>query len=138
MKTFIIQNKKHIRLQSIVLVMLMFAFYSTSVTAQNGSSKTTITVKGKINSEFGPLANVSIYLKNSNEGTVSKKDGTFTFPSALKAGDVLIFSYLGFEKQAITITNSSNYLDVFMKEAPIDVLSAPNSNRPYKSKRPKS
>ena len=29
-------------------------------------------------------------------------------------------------------------LEIFMKEAPIDVLSAPNSNRPYKSKRPKS
>ena len=138
MKTFIIQNKKHIRLQSIVLVMLIFAFYSTSVTAQNGSSKTTITVKGKINSEFGPLANVSIYLKNSNEGTVSKKDGTFTFPSALKAGDVLIFSYLGYEKQSVVIKTNSNYLEIFMKEAPIDVLSAPNSNRPYKSKRPKS
>ena len=120
-----------------VLLLMGFLFAATflcnSLQAQNKS----VTVKGLINSDIGPLDGVSIYLKNSKTGTVSKGDGSFTFPSQLKTGDILIFSYLGYEKQSIVITETSTYLDIFMKEAPIDVLSAVNNNKRYKSKRPK-
>ena len=78
---------------------------------------------------------MSIYLKNSKTGTVSKADGSFTFPSQLQAGDVLIFSYLGYEKKSLIINVTSTYLEILMKEAPIDVLSAVNSNKRFKSKR---
>lgn len=133
MKTLAIVQK------SIILtsVILFTSLISNPLTAQNNTQET-LSVKGIINSDIGPLSSVSIYLKNSKTGTVSKSDGTFSFPSKLKLGDVLIFSYLGYEKQEIIIRPSSSYLDIFLKEAPIDVLSAVNTNRPFKSKRSKS
>lgn len=134
MKTLAIVRK------SIVLISIILLTFLTSnpLTAQNNSAQETLSVKGIINSDIGPLSSVSIYLKNSKTGTVSKSDGTFSFPSKLKLGDVLIFSYLGYEKQEVIIKPSSSYLDIFLKEAPIDVLSAINTNRPFKSKRSKS
>ncbi|WP_299113520.1 carboxypeptidase-like regulatory domain-containing protein [uncultured Winogradskyella sp.] len=120
-----------------VLLLMGFLFLATFLCNPLQAQSKSITVKGIVNSEIGPLEGVSIYLKNSKTGTVSKADGSFTFPSQLKAGDVLIFSYLGYDKQSIIITETSTYLDIFMKEAPIDVLSAVNNNKRYKSKRPK-
>lgn len=110
---------------------LLTTILSNPLQAQDKS----ITVKGVINSEISPLDGVSIYLKNSKTGTVSKADGSFTFPSQLQAGDVLIFSYLGYEKKSLIINVTSTYLEILMKEAPIDVLSAVNSNKRFKSKR---
>ena len=107
---------------------LLTTILSNPLRAQDKS----ITVKGVINSEIGPLDGVSIYLKNSKTGTA---DGSFTFPSQLQAGDVLIFSYLGYEKKSLIINVTSTYLEILMKEAPIDVLSAVNSNKRFKSKR---
>ena len=120
-----------------VLLLMGFLFVATFLYNPLQAQNKSITVKGIVNSDIGPLDGVSIYLKNSKTGTVSKADGSFTFPSQLKAGDILIFSYLGYDKQSIVITETSSYLDIFMKEAPIDVLSAVNSNKRYKSKRPK-
>ncbi|GGI56652.1 carboxypeptidase-like regulatory domain-containing protein [Winogradskyella haliclonae] len=120
-----------------VLLLMGFIFLATILCNPLQAQNKSITVKGIVNSEIGPLDGVSIYLKNSKTGTVSKADGSFTFPSQLKAGDVLIFSYLGYDKQSVVITETSSYLDIFMKEAPIDVLSAVNTNKRYKSKRSK-
>ena len=117
----------------ILSFLFLTAILCSSLQAQNKS----VSVKGVINSEIGPLDGVSIYLKNSKTGTVSKTDGSFTFPSQLKVGDVLIFSYLGYEKQSLTVKETSTYVEIFMKEAPIDVLSTVNTNKRFKSKRPK-
>ncbi len=121
-----------------VLLIMGFLFVATFLYSPLLAQNKSVTVKGAIKSDIGPLDGVSIYLKNSKTGTVSKSDGTFSFPSKLKLGDVLIFSYLGYEKQEIIIKPSSSYLDIFLNEAPIDVLSAVNTNRPFKSKRSKS
>jgi len=124
---------KYILYKSLFLIgfILLTTILSNPLQAQDKS----ITVKGVINSEIGPLDGVSIYLKNSKTGTVSKADGSFTFPSQLQADDVLIFSYLGYEKKSLIINVTSTYLEILMKEAPIDVLSAVNSNKRFKSKR---
>lgn len=119
------------------LFFLSFLFLSTILCSPLQAQEKSITVKGIINSDIGPLNGVSIYLKNSKTGTVSKGDGTFTFPEKLNIGDVLVFSYLGYEKQNLVINASSTYLDIFLKEEPIDVLSSVNSNKIYKSKRQK-
>lgn len=133
MKTLETQNKIK---KSITLLVLLFTL--TSISNNLNAQTRTVTIKGIINSDIGPLDSVSIYLKNSKTGTISKGDGTFTFPTQLKVGDVLIFSYLGYEKQSFVIKQTSSFLDIFMKEAPVDILSATNSNKPYKSKRSKS
>lgn len=117
------------------LFLLGFILLTTILSNPLQAQDKSITVKGVINSEIGPLDGVSIYLKNSKTGTVSKADGSFTFPSQLQEGDVLIFSYLGYEKKSLIINVTSTYLEILMKEAPIDVLSAVNSNKRFKSKR---
>ena len=119
------------------LLLIGFLLLTTILSNPLQAQDKTVTVKGVINSEIGPLDGVSIYLKNSKIGTVSKADGSFTFPSPLQVGNVLIFSYLGYEKQSLVVKETSTYLEIFMKEAPIDVLSAVNSNKRFKIKRPK-
>jgi len=119
------------------LFILSLLFLTTTLCNTLQAQNKSVTVKGVINSEIGPLDGVSIYLKNSKTGTVSKTDGSFTFPSKLQVGDVVIFSYLGYEKQSLTVKETSTYVEIFMKEAPIDVLSAVNNNKKFKSKRPK-
>jgi hypothetical protein len=119
------------------LFILSFLFLTAILCNPIQAQSKSVTVKGVINSEIGALDGVSIYLKNSKTGTVSKTDGSFTFPSQLKVGDILVFSYLGYEKQSLTVKETSTYVEIFMKEAPIDVLSAVNTNKRFKSKRPK-
>ena len=102
------------------------------------TAQQSLTVKGKVMSEKGVLSKVNIYLKNSKSGIVSKRDGSFTFPRALKANDVLVFSYLGYVTKEVTIDNDSSYIEVTLEESPIDVLSELSTDKPYKSKRNKS
>lgn len=56
-------------------------------------------VKGVVKSKDDglPMAGVNIYVKGGTEGTVSDSDGQFVFPRRLKEGEVLIFSFIGFE-----------------------------------------
>ena len=108
----------------------MLTLFSNNVIAQE-----TVNVSGIVKGESEPLADVSIYVKGSKTGTVSKSNGRFTYPSPIKIGDKLVFSFLGYTTKTITITSSSTNLEVLLEEAPIDVLSAPNTNAPYKSKR---
>ena len=58
------------------------------------------TIKGVVKSkEDGtPMPGANIYLKGSIElGTVSDANGQFVFPRKLKEGEVLIFSFIGFD-----------------------------------------
>lgn len=133
-------NKKKIKNNTYKngLILMSFFFLITLISNPLSAQEKNITVKGVVKSNAEPLDGVSIYLKGSTTGTISKANGSFTFPSKLKAGDILVFSYLGFTKQSIVITKDSANLDILMVESPIEVLSALNSNKPYKSKRPKN
>lgn len=136
MKTLALQQQrlKHIALSSVFFFM---AFLNTDLIAQNKAQKTTVEVKGMVKNNEGPLAGVNVYVKNSNTGTVTKANGSFKFSSKLAVGDTLIFSYLGYVKQAIVIKDNIDLSNIILKEAPLDVLSALNSNKAYKSKRRK-
>lgn len=55
------------------------------------------TLRGVVTStEEGLLPGVTVYLKGSDQGTVTDVNGQFEFPQKLKAGDVLVFSFIGF------------------------------------------
>ncbi|MFD1062215.1 carboxypeptidase-like regulatory domain-containing protein [Winogradskyella litorisediminis] len=133
MKTLQAQNQKFLKAAAAFVLLFAVSLFTNSINAQTE----TIEVKGVVTSEVGPLDGVNIYLKNSSVGTVSKSNGSFAFREPLKIGDIVVFSYLGYVKKSVVVTKNSNNLEVFMEEAPIDVLSAPNSNVLYKSKRPK-
>lgn len=95
------------------------------------------TIKGTVSDEAGPLAGVSIILKGTNTGTASEVDGTFTFPRALSNGDVLVFTFIGYETKEFKIKQNTTSVNIVMLEDLIEILGAPNTDKPYKSKRPK-
>lgn len=72
-------------------------------------------VTGKITAEKGEvLPGVSVLVKNSSKGTVTNNDGEFSIVA--KEGDVLILSFVGFEKQEIKIASVNQVLTIVMKE----------------------
>ncbi|QCE40254.1 carboxypeptidase-like regulatory domain-containing protein [Psychroserpens sp. NJDZ02] len=54
-----------------------------------------------------PLPGVNIVLQGSAIGTESDFDGNFVFPQKVKNGDILIFSYVGYESKKMTIQNNN-------------------------------
>lgn len=60
-----------------------------------------------------PLPGVTILIQGSTTGTVSNEAGEFSINA--EQGDVLVFSFVGFETQRITI-NTQTVLEVTMKE----------------------
>src|SRR5688572_29320227 len=63
-----------------------------------------VTVTGKVTAadDNSPLPGVNVYLKGTQTGTITNSEGTYT----LSVGDengVLVFSYIGFATQEISI-----------------------------------
>ena len=66
-------------------------------------------VKGTVIDEHRkPLPGVSIYLKGTSVGVSTNLNGQFTFPEKLKAGDVLVFVYIGYETQEYVVPKSAS------------------------------
>ncbi|HTL10234.1 MAG TPA: TonB-dependent receptor [Chitinophagaceae bacterium] len=60
-------------------------------------------VSGRITDDGGkPLEGVSVVLKTSGKGTKSKSDGSFSI-GVPEGGDILVFSYVGFEVLEINV-----------------------------------
>lgn len=88
---------------------ILFCFVGFLTYAQN------IELKGNVEDQDGtPLPGVSILVKNTSKGTSTEFDGNFFF-SDLQAGDVLVFSYVGFVSQEITVANDS-FLQITLEE----------------------
>ncbi|WP_299017763.1 carboxypeptidase-like regulatory domain-containing protein [uncultured Polaribacter sp.] len=92
-------------------------------------------VKGKTATETEVLNGANIYLKGTAIGTSSNKKGEFTFPRKLKIGDVLVFTYLGYEKKFVKINNDATNLAITLLEDANEMLGALNTNKRFKSKR---
>ncbi len=70
-------------------------------------------VKGTVTDNSGePLIGVSVIVKGTQFGTQTNIDGEFSINAA--EGDVLSFSYIGYQPQEIKVTGST--LDVVMVE----------------------
>lgn len=104
------------------------------VSAQT-TSNTDFSVKGIVSDETGPLPGVNIVLKGDKIGTTTDENGAFTFPKLLSSGDVLVFSFLGYEKQEIKIDSNTTVINVIMSSTLVEIMGAPNTDKPYKSKR---
>lgn len=89
------------------ILKLGFLLLSTFL-IQNLSAQGT-TVTGKISGAANePLVGVTVLEKGTNNATASKEDGSFTL-SNLKAGAVLVFSYVGYASQEISTTGKTNF-----------------------------
>lgn len=74
-----------------------------------------VVVNGRVTNSAGqPIADVSVVEKGTNNGTVTKTDGSFSL-NVLHTDAVLVVSYVGFATQEIAVNGRSN-LAVQLKE----------------------
>ena len=72
------------------------------------------TISGTVTGSNGePLIGVNILIKGTTNGTTSDLDGNYSLTANM--GDVLVFSYTGFDSQEITVGTSST-IDVVLEE----------------------
>ncbi len=127
-------------------IFLLFMFLSdiarasidnpSKIYPESASTQQRSTIKGKViaASDKSELPGVTVVVKGTTKGTITASDGTFTIEVSEK-NPVLIFSYIGFEKQEVTVSN--NYINVVLQEnvAAIDevVVTALGISRKEKS-----
>ena len=116
------------------MAFLMIALLSFN-TSYGQTNERTIT--GLVVNEDGALPGVNITLDGSRTGTTTDFQGEFTFPKKLKTGDVLIFSYLGYETQKITIDDKTNFIRLELTPDMVEMIGDLDTNTPYKTKRRK-
>jgi TonB-linked SusC/RagA family outer membrane protein len=81
--------------------------------AQDGD----ITISGTVMAQDGEtLPSVSIKVKDANWGVVSDVEGHFVL-TRLKAGATVVFSYIGFESQELTVSANKDRLRIALKES---------------------
>jgi len=125
----------------LVLGVMLGTFFINPLQAQTEAvSKTSNSVqesivKGLVSDEDGPLLGVNILLKGTSTGTFSDKNGGFTFPKALKKGDVLVFTFMGYDTKEMKIIENLTFLKVELTSDLLEILGALDSEKPYKSKR---
>ncbi|MFS4457334.1 SusC/RagA family TonB-linked outer membrane protein [Maribacter sp. 2304DJ31-5] len=61
-----------------------------------------------------PLPGVNVILKNTTNGTTTDFDGNFTLDN-VSEGDVLVFSYISFQTQEVTISNQ-DAITIYLQE----------------------
>lgn len=92
-----------------VTLMLLAILFSFGLQAQTGGQ-----VTGKVIDAMGELPGVSVVIKGTSNGTISDLNGQFTLPN-VKSSDVLVFSFIGYKTQEITVGNQKS-LSVKMEE----------------------
>lgn len=77
-----------------------------------GTAAAQSTVKGVVMAEGepDPVIGANVVLKGTTNGTITDFDGNFEIEA--KAGDVLVFSYLGYKTQEVKVANPSTPLKV--------------------------
>ncbi len=127
---------------SLLAMTLIVSYFANPIYAQNKKVSTTasvagqeMTVTGKVTDEKGPLSGVNVILKGSKVGVITDINGMYTFPRTLSSGDILVFSFLGYDKQEVKIDSKTTVINIIMSDNYIEIMGAPSANKPYKSKR---
>ena len=92
-------------------------------------------IKGIVTDEEKALEGVNVIQKGTKNGTVTNEKGEFTFPVKLKTDDILVFSYLGYEKQYVKIKDDTKFIKLVLSSELIEMIGALDTATPYKSKR---
>ncbi len=88
------------------LFVLVFGLLAMQANAQQSYS-------GNVSDDAGPLIGVSVLVKGTNTGTITDLDGSYTIQA--NSGDVLVFSYIGYDDQEITLGDQTT-VNVAMSE----------------------
>lgn len=101
--------------QPIRLVLFLLSFFTLSVTSKAQVRSNERTMSGVVmdKDESKPLPFVNISVLNDSRGTTSDENGVYTL--TVFNGDVLVFSYIGYIQQEITITNQTS-LNVVLEQ----------------------
>ncbi|PHR12419.1 MAG: hypothetical protein COA40_08400 [Aequorivita sp.] len=72
--------------------------------------------KGVVTDDSGlPLPGADVIIKGTSKGTQTDFDGNFKIET--NPGDVLVFSYVGFETKEVTVSNISNSINLELSGA---------------------
>lgn len=63
------------------------------------------------------LENVSVYLKNGNQGTFTNKEGNFVFNTSVEEG-ILVFQLIGYKPYEISLGSESDDLSISLQRDP--------------------
>lgn len=67
-------------------------------------------ISGVVQDKDGiPLSGVSVFVEDTNKGTITNFDGEFTFSVLDNSSSVLVFSSMGFKEQKVAVGNQSNF-----------------------------
>ena len=122
-----------------IMILTLLAFNpiygQTKTTTSTQVASNERTIKGLVSDEEQPLEGVNVIQKNTKIGTVTNEKGEFTFPNKLKTGDVLLFSYLGYETQEVEIKDNTSFITLKLTTDLVEMIGAIDTAKPYKSKR---
>ena len=138
MKTQTVTQNNTLKTFGFALVLMMALFTFNTAFSQTTEVTQERTIKGLVSNEDGPLPGANITLDGTRVGAVTDDEGKFTFPKKLKTGDVLVFSYLGYETQKVTITDKTSFITLELTPDMVEMIGAIDTNKPYKSKRKKN
>ncbi|MEL6810218.1 MAG: carboxypeptidase-like regulatory domain-containing protein [Bacteroidota bacterium] len=87
-----------------------------------------MTVRGVVSDRTGVLPEAHVYIKGSDEGTLTDINGTYQLD--VTKGDTIVVSYLGYEPQEIEV-KEDNFHEVVLEGESLDevLLWAPKSRR---------
>lgn len=92
---------------------LRFAVINDKVIIE-GKQDRAISVNGTVRDQKGaPLPGVSVMIKRTQKGTQTNAEGRFTL--SVQAGDVLVFSFLGFDRKEVTVGGQTT-INVVLEE----------------------
>ena len=138
MKTQTLTQSNTLKTFGFALVLMMTLFTFNTAFGQTKEATQERTIKGLVSNEDGPLPGANITLDGTRVGAVTDDEGKFTFPKKLKTGDILVFSYLGYETQKVSITDKTSFITLELTPDMVEMIGAVDTNKPYKSKRKKN
>lgn len=71
-----------------------------------GNAQELLNISGKVQDKEGPLMGVNIIVSGTQMGTTTNFDGNYNL-AQVPSGAVLLFSYVGYDTQSITVSNQT-------------------------------
>src|SRR5690606_31631916 len=97
---------------------MKFALLFMFVISFTGAFSQSTTINGVVTDEQGnPIAGVNIVLKDKIAGTITDASGRFELSTNQSLPITIVVSIVGFQKQEIEVTSSSEPLDIKLAES---------------------
>ena len=97
-------------------IILIFNLLLSILALQAQENLRTITGTVVDANDGAPIFGVAVMLKGTNTGTVTDWNGKYSIKIPSSGKQILIFSYLGYQKQEISVESGKNIINVNLKE----------------------